>query len=418
MAGELAGDSGTRLAVAMLLGRHHLYEGWTPDEAVFGVRLLGTLGVRRLVLTAAVGAMHPGLRVGDFLRIDDQLNLTGASPLEGPEPGPEPRFPDMTRAWDEELGAALARAAGRLGMPLLSGVYAGVRGPQFETPAEIRMLRTLGADVVGMSVVHEAIAARHLGIRLAGLAFASNLAAGMGEGPLDAAHVNEAAARAVPDLVRLLGAAAERAGSSGGSEGNRSSPATVTRTGDAPVLQRADVGKVAVAAGVIEAVTHEEPVGHDETREVGLDGDPAAGRLREQRRGTDGAGRRRLHRLEQRFECDPRIHDVLHDHHVAVGEGFRVVELDRRSPGLGTVAVGRHPAEVHRYLGPTGVELANQIRREDEGSTQHHQQVQVPAGVRRGDLLREGLHAGGDGAGREDLGRIRHRLAARGSQCP
>ncbi len=93
-------------------------------------------------------------------------------------------------------------------MPLLSGVYAGVRGPQFETPAEIRMLRTLGADVVGMSVVHEAIAARHLGIRLAGLAFASNLAAGMGKGPLDSAHVNEAAARAAPDLVRLLGAAA------------------------------------------------------------------------------------------------------------------------------------------------------------------------------------------------------------------
>lgn len=207
--GALSAGSETRLPVAMLLGRHHLYEGWTPDEAVFGVRLLGSLGVRRLVLTAAVGAIHPELRVGDFLRIDDHLNLTGASPLEGPEPGPEPRFPDLTRAWDEELGAALTRAAGRLGMPLRSGVYAGVRGPQFETPAEIRMLRTLGADVVGMSVVHEAIAARHLGIRLAGLAFASNLAAGMGEGPLDAAHVNEAAARAVPDLVRLLGAAVE-----------------------------------------------------------------------------------------------------------------------------------------------------------------------------------------------------------------
>lgn len=209
LTGALSGDSGTRLEVAMLLGRHHLYEGWTPQEAVFGVRLLGTLGVRRLVLTAAVGAIHPELRVGEFLRIDDHLNLTGASPLEGPEPGPEPRFPDMTRGWDEELGAALTRAAGRLGMPLLSGVYAGVRGPQFETPAEIRMLRTLGADVVGMSVVHEAIAARHLGIRLAGLAFASNLAAGIGDGPLDAAHVNEAAARAAPDLVRLLGAAGE-----------------------------------------------------------------------------------------------------------------------------------------------------------------------------------------------------------------
>ena len=206
--GELATDAGTSLPVAMLLGRHHLYEGWTAEEAVFGVRMLGALGVGRLVLTAAVGAIHPDLRVGDFLRIDDHLNLTGASPLEGPEPGPEPRFPDMTRAWDEELGTALERAAARIGMPLVSGVYGGVRGPQFETPAEIRMLRTVGADVVGMSVVLEAIAARHLGIRLAGLAFASNLAAGIGEGPLDAAHVNEAGARAVPGLVRLLGAAA------------------------------------------------------------------------------------------------------------------------------------------------------------------------------------------------------------------
>ena len=206
--GELPAESGTPLPVAMLLGRHHLYEGWTAEEAVFGVRLLGTLGVRRLVLTAAVGAIHPDLRVGDFLRIDDHLNLTGASPLEGPEPGPEPRFPDMTRAWDERLGAALERAASRIGIRLRSGVYAGVRGPQFETPAEIRMLRTIGADVVGMSVVLEAIAARHLGIRLAGLAFASNLAAGIGEGPLDAAHVNEAAGRAVPTLLRLLGAAA------------------------------------------------------------------------------------------------------------------------------------------------------------------------------------------------------------------
>ena len=206
--GSLAADSGPPLPVAMLLGRHHLYEGRTPDEAVFGVRLFGTLGVRRLVLTAAVGAIHPDLHVGDFLRIEDHINLTGASPLEGPEPGPETRFPDMTRAWDEGLGTALGRAASRIGMRLLSGVYAGVRGPQFETPAEIRMLRTVGAEVVGMSVVLEAIAARHLGIRLAGLAFASNLAAGIGEGPLDAAHVNEAAARAVPGLIRLLGAAA------------------------------------------------------------------------------------------------------------------------------------------------------------------------------------------------------------------
>ena len=206
--GAFPADSGPPLPVAILVGRRHLYEGVSPEEAVFGVRLLGRLGVRRLVLTAAVGAIRPDLEVGDFVRIGDHLNLTAASPLEGPEPGPEPRFPDLTRAWDPDLGAALGRAAERAGVRLPSGVYAGVRGPQFETPAEIRMLRTLGADVVGMSVVLEAIAARHLGIRLAGLAFASNLAAGLGEGVLDAAHVNEAAARAAPTLVRLLSAAA------------------------------------------------------------------------------------------------------------------------------------------------------------------------------------------------------------------
>lgn len=199
---------GPPLPVAALVGRHHLYEGRTPDEAVFGVRLLGALGVRRIILTAAVGAITDRLRVGGFLRIADHLNLTGASPLEGPEPGPEPRFPDSTRAWDEGLGAALARAAAQIGIPLPSGVYAGLRGPQFETPAEIRMLRTLGADVVGMSVVLEAIAARHAGIRLAGLAFASNLAAGIADAELDAAHIEAAGRRAVPTLARLLAAAA------------------------------------------------------------------------------------------------------------------------------------------------------------------------------------------------------------------
>lgn len=206
--GDFPAEPGPPLPVAILGGRHHLYEGRTPDEAAFGVRLLGTLGIRRLVLTAAVGAIRPGLEAGDFLRIEDHLNLTGASPLEGPEPGPEPRFPDMTRAWDPDLGNALRRAAERAGIPLPAGIYAGLRGPQFETPAEIRMLARLGADVVGMSIVMEAIAARHRGIRLAGIAFASNLAAGIGPAPLDGDHITEAAARAVPRLTRLLSAAA------------------------------------------------------------------------------------------------------------------------------------------------------------------------------------------------------------------
>lgn len=208
VAGRLPAATGPDLPVALLCGRHHLYEGHDADSAAFGVRLLGTLGVRKLVITAAVGAIRSDLHAGDFVLLRDHLNLTGTSPLEGAEPGPEPRFPDMTRVWDPELSAALRRAGERTGTELSTGVYAGLRGPQFETPAEIRMLAAMGADVVGMSVVMEAIAARHAGLRIAGITFCSNLAAGISPVPLDAAHVNEAAARAVPRLTALLAAAA------------------------------------------------------------------------------------------------------------------------------------------------------------------------------------------------------------------
>ncbi len=206
--GTIHPEGAPPLPAAALLGRHHLYEGRSPDEAAFGVRLLAALGIRRLLLTAAVGAMRPDLRVGDFMAIEDHLNLTGTSPLRGEEPGPEARFPDMTHAWDRGLRAAFRRAADRLGMRVPAGVYAGVLGPQFETPAEIRMLSRIGGDVVGMSVVTEAIAARHAGLRIAGLAFCSNLAAGCGDAPLDADHVNEVAGKAAPRLARLITAAA------------------------------------------------------------------------------------------------------------------------------------------------------------------------------------------------------------------
>lgn len=206
--GRLRAAAGSDLPVALLCGRHHLYEGHDADAAAFGVRLLASLGVRRLVITAAVGAIRKDLTAGDFVILRDHLNLTGTSPLEGPEPGPEPRFPDMTGVWDRELAAVMARAGDRIGLPLTTGVYAGLRGPQFETPAEIRMLAAMGADLVGMSVVMEAIAARHRGVRLAGVAFCSNLAAGISPVPLDAAHVNEMAAEAVPRLSALLSAVA------------------------------------------------------------------------------------------------------------------------------------------------------------------------------------------------------------------
>jgi purine-nucleoside phosphorylase len=198
--GSLGGAS-----VAAMQGRVHLYEGWTPSDVGFGVRLLGALGARAVLLTNAAGAVNPAFAPGDLVRITDQLNLTGASPLTGPNDDRlGPRFPDMTRAYDPALGALLEAAAARCGIPLRAGVYAGVAGPSYETPAEIRMLRALGADLVGMSTVLEAIAARHAGIRVAGISLVANAAAAEGAAPLDHADVLAAAGAARERLARLV----------------------------------------------------------------------------------------------------------------------------------------------------------------------------------------------------------------------
>ncbi len=202
--GELVvGEVGGK-RIACLTGRVHLYEGWSPTEAVRAVRTLRRAGIERFLLTNAAGGLQESMQAGDLMAIEDHLNLTGSSPLLGPhEPALGPRFPDQSQVWDAELRGRLFRVDGKL----KCGVYAGLLGPSYETPAEVRMLASLGAGAVGMSTVHEAIALNAMGAHLAGISLISNLAAGMSAGPLDHREVIEAgeqAARRMEALVRGL----------------------------------------------------------------------------------------------------------------------------------------------------------------------------------------------------------------------
>ena len=204
-AGRLVLGSFGGVPVAVMRGRAHLYEGISPAKVVFGIRVLGLLGIRTLVLTNAVGAIDDSLQPGQLVLISDHLNLQAQSPLVGPnDESLGPRFPDMSDAYDPELRAAAKAAADRLGLDLGEGVYAAWLGPAFETPAEIRMLRTLGADTVGMSTVPEVLAARHMGIRCLAISCVTNLAAGISPEPIDHEQVLEVGARAADSLVALL----------------------------------------------------------------------------------------------------------------------------------------------------------------------------------------------------------------------
>jgi purine-nucleoside phosphorylase len=176
--------------VACLQGRVHLYEGHPVDDVVFGCRLLGALGCRVVLLTNAAGGIGEGFRPGSLMLVVDHLNLTGKNPLVG-----GPHFVDLTRAYDAEVADAARRAAGDAGVPLEEGVYAGLVGPSYETPAEIRMLRVLGAHAVGMSTVMETIALRALGVRVGAMSCITNLAAGLSDAVLDHRDV-QATARA------------------------------------------------------------------------------------------------------------------------------------------------------------------------------------------------------------------------------
>lgn len=189
-------------------GRVHHYEGWTPEECTFGIRLMAALGVNTVVLTNAAGGINPDFAPGDIMAITDHLNLTGQNPLTGPNDRRlGTRFPDMSNAYDPELRQRLQDAAHTLGISLHEGVYAGLAGPSYETPAEIRMLRTLGANAVGMSTVLECIAAIHAGMKVVGITCITNKAAGLSSEPLSHADVKETANRVSETFIRLLTAA-------------------------------------------------------------------------------------------------------------------------------------------------------------------------------------------------------------------
>lgn len=181
------------------LGRRHLYEGLSAAEVAAGVRVLHGLGVHRLVLTNAAGCLNPAFAVGDLMLIRDHLNLQGDSPLRG-----GPRFHDMSEVYDGAWRAEFRAAAARLGQDLREGVYAAVQGPQYETPAEVRMLARLGADAVGMSTVPEAIQARALGMQVAGVSMLTNWAAGLAPGNLHHDEVVAVGRAASTRLAALL----------------------------------------------------------------------------------------------------------------------------------------------------------------------------------------------------------------------
>lgn len=203
-AGVLCLGSVDAVPVAAMRGRAHLYEGIAAERVVFGVRVLGHLGISTLVVTNAAGAITEEYGPGQLVLVSDHVNLMGTSPLVGPNDDElGPRFPDLHDAYDPELRRQAHDAAERLGIDLAEGVYGGWLGPQFETPAEIRFMRAAGCDLAGMSTVPEVIAARHLGLRCLGISVVTNMAAGIG-GRIDHESVLEVAAGAGADVTRLL----------------------------------------------------------------------------------------------------------------------------------------------------------------------------------------------------------------------
>jgi purine-nucleoside phosphorylase len=207
-AGRVRSGTLGRQRLLIWLGRVHLYEGHSPATVVHAIRTVAAAGCRTVILTNAAGTINPTYRVGQPVLIRDHLNLTAASPLAGPPP-PDPypgRFVDLT-----DLYSARLRALAQEDHPgLLEGVYAGLRGPHYETPAEVTMLRGLGADLVGMSTVLEAIAARHLGVEVLGLSLVTNVAAGLQDEPVSHAEVLAAGAGSAAQVGALLAALVSR----------------------------------------------------------------------------------------------------------------------------------------------------------------------------------------------------------------
>jgi purine-nucleoside phosphorylase len=191
--------------VAAMQGRFHFYEGYTLEEVTFPVRTLGLLGARSLVLTNAAGGLNNSFEQGSLVLLSDHLNLMGTNPLLGRnDPRFGPRFPDMTEVYDREYQDAAISEAREMGLELRRGIYAALSGPSYETPAEIRMLRLLGADAVGMSTVPEAIVARQMGLRVLGLSCITNMAAGVLDKPINHEEVIETGERVRETFAELL----------------------------------------------------------------------------------------------------------------------------------------------------------------------------------------------------------------------
>lgn len=191
--------------VMVMSGRVHLYEGYSMQKVVMPVRLMRLMGASVLLLTNAAGGVNPTFQAGDLMLLTDHISLFVPNPLAGPNLEQlGTRFPDMTAVYDPKLRSLVLRAAEKTGIPLRQGVYAQTPGPSYETPAEVRMLRALGADAVGMSTVCEAIAARHCGLRVCGISCITNLAAGMSDHPLGHAEVEEAGNRAARKFQTLV----------------------------------------------------------------------------------------------------------------------------------------------------------------------------------------------------------------------
>jgi purine-nucleoside phosphorylase len=197
--------------VAVMQGRVHFYEGYTPLQVTFPMRVLGAMGIRAVVLTNASGGIAEGYRVGQLVLLADHINLMGWNPLNGPNeprfasrPGAGLRFFDMTEAYSRTLRTLAQEAAAEEGFALDEGVYLATPGPSFETPAEIRAFRTLGATLVGMSTVPETIVARHMGVGVLGLSCVTNLAAGLGAAKLSHEEVNETGRQVEHRLAALL----------------------------------------------------------------------------------------------------------------------------------------------------------------------------------------------------------------------
>lgn len=204
-AGQLViGRLGQRTVIAMQ-GRFHYYEGYSMQEVTFPVRVMRALGAERLIVTNACGGMNPAFEPGDLMLIKDHLNMTGANPLVGEnESALGPRFPDMSRAYTPELLELVRETARSLGIAVREGVYAGITGPSYMTPAELKMLRLLGGDAVGMSTVPEAIVASHMAMKVVGISCVTDMAIGEHLEPLAHEQVIEVANRTKPRFLSIV----------------------------------------------------------------------------------------------------------------------------------------------------------------------------------------------------------------------